>query len=69
MEKQLSYEEAAKELQQIIEKIESQSISLDESLKMFERGQELIKICYTALDGAKGKLTEIKETLNKLEEV
>ena len=68
MEKQLSYEEAAKELQQIIEKIESQTISLDDSLKLFERGQQLIKICYASLDGAKGKLTEIKETLNKLEE-
>lgn len=69
MEKQLSYEEASKELQQIIEKIENQAISLDDALKLFERGQELIKICYASLDGAKGKLTQIKETLGKLEEI
>lgn len=69
MEKKISYEEAAKELQEIISKIENENIALDEALKLFERGQELIKICYTSLDSAKGKLTEIKETLGKLEEV
>ncbi|MBQ8444193.1 MAG: exodeoxyribonuclease VII small subunit [Clostridia bacterium] len=69
MEKNLSYEQASKELQEIIEKIESSSLSLDDSIKLFERGQELIKICYSCLDGAKGKLTEIKESLGKIEEV
>ena len=52
----------------IIEKIENQEISLDESLKLFDRAQELVKICYKALDGAKGKLTEIKENMGKIEE-
>ena len=69
MENKISFEEASKELQTIIDKIENASLPLDEAVKLFERGQELIKICYASLDGAKGKLTEIKETLNKLEEV
>ncbi len=60
----ISYEEAAKELNQIIEKLEEGSL-----VKLFERGQELIKICYNSLDKAKGKLTEIKETIDNIEEV
>ncbi len=68
MEK-ISYEEATKELNSIINKIEKENIPMSEALKLFERGQELIKICYTELDRAKGKLTEIKENLGKLEEI
>ena len=68
MENKISYEEASKELQDIISKIETQQLPLDEALKLFERGQELLKQCYSSLDQAKGKLTEIKETAGKIEE-
>ena len=68
MDKNISYEQASKELQEIINKIELGEISIDESIKLFERGQELIQICYSALDKAKGKLTEIKEKSGNLEE-
>lgn len=64
-----SYEEASKELAQIINQLESGQLSLDEALKLFERGKELILVCNNCLNQAKGKLTEIKETLDKLEEV
>ena len=69
MEKQLSYEEASKQLQVIIEKIESNALPLDETIKLFEEGQQLLKVCYACLDGAKGKLTEVKESLGSMEEV
>ncbi|MBQ8908913.1 MAG: exodeoxyribonuclease VII small subunit [Clostridia bacterium] len=69
MENRLSYEDASKQLQEIITKIENASLPLDEAIKLFERGQELIKTCYSHLDGAKGKLTEIKAGLDKIEEV
>ena len=42
---------------------------MSEAVKLFERGQELVKICYDILDKAKGKLTEIKETIDNIEEV
>ena len=69
MEKELSYEESYKKLQEIIEKIEIGNLPLDEAVKLFEEGGKLIQICYKSLDGAKGKLTEIKETIDSLEEV
>ena len=67
MEK-LSYEQANKELEEIVEKIEDGNLPMSKAVELFERGQELIKICYTFLDSAKGKLTEIQENQNKLEE-
>ena len=68
MDKTLSYEEASEELNKIIEKLESGDLSLTEAMELFEKGQQLIKVCYQKLDTAKGKLTEVKETLGKLEE-
>lgn len=69
METKMSYEEASKKLQNIIEQVESGTLSLDESIKLFEEGSKLIQFCYKTLDGAKGKLTEIKATLDGLEEI
>ena len=65
----LSYEEASKELSQIVFKLENGQTSLDEATKLLERGKELISICHSSLSQAKGKLTEIREVLDKLEEI
>lgn len=67
MEK-ISYEEAVEELNNIVKLLEDGSITMEKALKLLERGQELIKICYGELDKAKGKLTEIKSVLGNLEE-
>ena len=64
----ISYEEAFKELNEIIGKIEEGNASISEVGELLERGKELVKVCYGEIDKTKGKLTEIKETLDKLEE-
>ena len=64
----MSYEEAAKELEGIIAKLENGNFSMSEAMKLFERGEELAKVCYQELNAARGKLTIIKETLGKLVE-
>ncbi len=66
---QLTYEDATKELNEIIEKIESGTLAIDKTIKLIERARELMLFCYKELDRAKGKLTEIKETLDTLDEV
>lgn len=68
MEK-MTYEEASKELNSIIEKIESGTLPMEEVIKLMTKSKSLIEICYKELDKAKGKLTEIRETLGTLEEV
>lgn len=68
-ESKLSFEEAMVQLQEIIDKIESGSLSLEESLAKFAEGEKLVKICYESLTKAKGKLSEIQTSLGKLEEI
>lgn len=68
MDKKLSYEESIKELNKIVEQLENGDLPLSKAMEVFEQGQSLIKECYSQLDSAKGKLTEIKENLGKLEE-
>jgi exodeoxyribonuclease VII small subunit len=59
-EKKLSYEAARDELAQVVEALESGSETLEESLKLWERGEELAKICQEWLDGARKKLDAVK---------
>ena len=51
-----SYEEARDELSEIVESLEDGSATLEESLKLWERGEELAKICNQWLDSAKERL-------------
>lgn len=58
MANKISYEEAREELTKVVEQLESGSASLEESLKLWERGEELAKICQEWLDGVKQKLVK-----------
>ena len=52
----LSYEQARDELALIVQRLESGGASLEESLALWERGEQLAAICQTRLDGAKAKV-------------
>jgi exodeoxyribonuclease VII small subunit len=58
--KKISYEAARDELAQVVESLEEGSATLEQSLKLWERGEELAKICQEWLDGAKKKLDAVK---------
>ncbi len=53
---ELNYEEARDQLVDIVRKLEAGSVPLSESMALWERGEELAKICQTWLDGAKAKI-------------
>ena len=57
---QPSYEAARDELAEIVESLEDGSATLEESLKLWERGEELAGICQEWLDGARKKLSAAK---------
>jgi len=59
-EKKLSYEEARDGLADVVAELESGQSSLEDSLKLWERGELLAKICQEWLDGAKAKLDAAK---------
>jgi exodeoxyribonuclease VII small subunit len=52
----LSYEQARDELVLIVQRLESGGASLEESLALWERGEQLAAICQAWLDGAKAKV-------------
>ena len=53
---QLGYEEARDELTEVVRRLEQGGLSLDESLQLWERGEELAKRCEQHLDGARQKV-------------
>ena len=66
--KAISYEAARDELADVVSKLESGKATLEESLKLWERGEELAKICQDWLDGAKAKLDKVKSEVDELDE-
>jgi exodeoxyribonuclease VII small subunit len=55
-DEQLSYEEARDQLVDVVRTLEQGGTSLAESLSLWERGEELARICQAALDGARARL-------------
>jgi exodeoxyribonuclease VII small subunit len=56
MTEALSYEQARAELAQVVEKLEAGGSTLEESLALWERGEELAGICQRWLDNARARL-------------
>jgi exodeoxyribonuclease VII small subunit len=55
----MTYEEAEKELGQIVERLERGDAGLDEALRLWERGEELYRFCAAQLESAEGKIEEL----------
>jgi exodeoxyribonuclease VII small subunit len=53
---ELSYEAARAELAAVVEKLEAGGTTLEESLALWERGEQLAEICQRWLDGARARL-------------
>jgi len=55
----LTFEEAQKELEAIVQRLESGEAPLDEALKLWQRGEELYRFCKERLDTAEGKIEDL----------
>lgn len=53
----LSYEQARDELAGVVRRLEAGGLTLEQSLDLWERGEELAAICSEWLDGARARLT------------
>ena len=51
------FETSIKELEEIVKALESGSVSLDESLALFEKGVKLTKSCQKLLDEAEKRVS------------
>jgi exodeoxyribonuclease VII small subunit len=56
---QPTFEEAQRELERIVERLERGDADLDEAISLWERGEELYKLCVARLDAAHGKIEEL----------
>ena len=55
-EPEISYEQARAELREIVQALEGGGQPLEESLSLWQRGEELAGICQRWLDGARARL-------------
>ncbi len=50
------YEQARDELVDVVRRLEAGGTTLEDSLRLWERGEELARICQRWLDGARARL-------------
>ncbi len=55
------YEQARDELVEVVRRLEAGGTTLEESLALWERGEELARICQEWLDGARERLERAME--------
>ena len=60
----MTFEEAQQELEQIVERLERGEADLDEAIRLWERGEELYRICIGKLDSAQGKIKELAQRVD-----
>ncbi|WP_292607161.1 exodeoxyribonuclease VII small subunit [Nocardioides sp. REDSEA-S30_B4] len=56
-----SYEEAREELVDVVRRLEAGGTTLEESLALWERGEQLAQVCQRWLDGARERLDKVLE--------
>ena len=58
-EKEIKFEDALKALERVVEELEKGDLTLDETLKKFEEGIRLFKICREKLEKAEARIEEL----------
>ena len=57
---ELSYEDARDELAEVVRRLETGGTTLEESLALWERGEQLATTCQQWLDGARARLDAVR---------
>lgn len=61
---EISFEDAYRELGQIVDQLESGNLSLDQTLTLYERGQQLIALCEGRLNNAELRVSQLGSDLS-----
>jgi exodeoxyribonuclease VII small subunit len=61
---EMKFEDALKLLETIVEKLESGTLELEESIQLFEQGVELSIYCQQKLQQAEGRIQRLVKNLN-----
>jgi exodeoxyribonuclease VII small subunit len=60
---ELTFEAARDELEQVVQRLEDGSTSLEEALALWERGEELYRACRSRLEAAEARIEKLAEAL------
>ncbi|HET8705171.1 MAG TPA: exodeoxyribonuclease VII small subunit [Pseudomonadales bacterium] len=66
-EQRVDFEASLKALEEIVSKMESGDLSLEDSLNAFEQGVKLSRDCQSALEQAEQRVTQLIEKNGKIE--
>jgi exodeoxyribonuclease VII small subunit len=61
-----TFEDAQRELETIVQRLESGEASLDEAISLWERGEELYRVCSEKLDAAHGRIEELAKRVEAI---
>ena len=59
--KKISFEDALKDLEEIVENLNNDELELEKAISAYEKGMELKKICEQRLEEAKLRIENIKD--------
>ena len=57
---EMSFEDALRALEQVVRRLESGDVPLDESIALYERGEKLRAHCQARLDAAQARIEAIR---------
>lgn len=59
LNEELSFEDALRALEDVVRKLESGEVPLDDSITLYERGEALRRLCQARLDAAQARIEKI----------
>lgn len=62
-----SFEEAMKNLEEIVEKLEEGDVPLEEAISIYKQGMDLSRLCHSKLKSVEDQLTQILNEDGQLE--
>ena len=62
-----TFEQAQKELEGIVRRLEAGEASLDEAIALWQRGEELYRFCLGKLDAAQGEIEQLAQRVQAAE--
>ena len=65
----MQYEEAIKKLEEISQKLASDSVTLDEAVALYEESTKLAKVCFDIIKSVESKVVVVKKELDKIKEI
>jgi len=64
---ELSFEEALRQLEDIVNKLEKEDVPLEKAIDYYQEGMKLSKLCDDILQNAQEKMTQILNDENEVE--